>query len=241
MIPKVGNVTAGKLWLEISKASDPIQALLFEKLCDTLSSSARPFFKKFQHDMKELKSQSLDALPSTLISNVLQGGYSEYMRAKYEAFQSRIEDIQQLAVFARPYNKLSELLSELILLGELYGQEAAKGAQSRDMERVILSSVHQAKGLEWQVVFIIRMCDGEFPSNMALREQDGEDEERRIFYVAATRAKDELYITHPLIDMGGRGNSGMLLAPSRFLKEINFRLYEQGEVEEANYFFPEVD
>jgi DNA helicase II / ATP-dependent DNA helicase PcrA len=241
MIPRVGNATAGKLWLEISKASDPIQALLVEKLADRVSSSARPFFKKFQQDIKALKSQSLDALPSTLISNILQSGYSDYMRAKYEVFQSRIEDIQQLAMFARTYNKLSELLSELILLGELYAQEAAQGKANRDTERVILSSVHQAKGLEWQVVFVIRLCDGDFPSNMALREQDGEEEERRIFYVAATRAKDELYITHPLIDRGNRSNSGMLLAPSRFLKEINFRLYEQGEVEEANYFFPEVE
>jgi DNA helicase-2/ATP-dependent DNA helicase PcrA len=71
---------------------------------------------------------------------------------------------------------------------------------------------------------------------MALREEDGEEEERRIFYVATTRAKDELYITHPLMDMSLRGNSHLLLQPSRFLREIRFTLYEQGEIESLPSF-----
>ena len=117
-----------------------------------------------------------------------------------------------------------------MLLGAVYGQEVT-GSGSSDTERLILSSVHQAKGLEWKVVFVIRMCEGEFPSEMALREERGEEEERRIFYVATTRAKDELYITHPLMDMSLRGNSQLFLQPSRFLREIRFTLYEQGQIE----------
>jgi DNA helicase-2/ATP-dependent DNA helicase PcrA len=104
------------------------------------------------------------------------------------------------------------------------------GGSSKD-ERLILSSVHQAKGLEWRVVFVIRMCEGSFPSEMALREERGEEEERRIFYVTTTRAKDELYLTHPLIDFGPRSSS-LMLQPSRFLREIRFTLYEQGQVEQ---------
>jgi len=100
-------------------------------------------------------------------------------------------------------------------------------------ERLVLSSVHQAKGLEWRVVFVLRMCEGDFPSEMALREPAGEEEERRIFYVATTRAKDELYITHPLMDMSLRGNGQLFLQPSRFLREIRFTLYEQGVVESS--------
>jgi len=76
------------------------------------------------------------------------------------------------------------------------------------------------------------MCEGDFPSTIALREHDGEEEERRIFYVAATRAKDELYLVHPLIEYGVRGSGGALLQPSRFLQEIPFTLYDQAEVEE---------
>ncbi|MBI3330643.1 MAG: hypothetical protein HYZ96_00865, partial [Candidatus Omnitrophica bacterium] len=61
-----------------------------------------------------------------------------------------------------------------------------------------------------------------------------EEEERRIFYVATTRAKDELYLTHPLIDLSPRGNSQVLLQPSRFLREIRFTLYEQGEIGDSH-------
>jgi DNA helicase-2/ATP-dependent DNA helicase PcrA len=104
------------------------------------------------------------------------------------------------------------------------------GGGSKETERLVLSSVHQAKGLEWRVVFVVRMCEGAFPSEMALREEHGEEEERRIFYVATTRAKDELYLTHPLMDLSRRGR-GLLLEPSRFLREIRFTLYELGEIE----------
>jgi DNA helicase-2/ATP-dependent DNA helicase PcrA len=164
-----------------------------------------------------------------LIQAVLETAYVEYMKATYEGYQSRIEDLQQLAVFARSYRTLRSFLSELILLGELYGQEMG-AVGSKDTEKLVLSSVHQAKGLEWKVVFILRMCEGEFPSERALQEHEGEEEERRIFYVAATRAKDELYLTHPLMDMSMRGG-GLMMTPSRFLREIRFTLYEQGQIQ----------
>jgi len=230
MLPRVGHVTAARLWETIARAADPREAVLGAELLAVLPANARPPFAQFQRDLGLLRHTAQEQPPSTLVQAVLQTGYLDYLRAKYEAAQSRMEDIEQLAVFARPYRDLNGLLSELILLGELYGQDVAAGTTA-DRERIILSSVHQAKGLEWRVVFVIRMCEGEFPSMMALREHDGEEEERRIFYVAATRAKDELYLVHPLMDYGPR-SGGLLLQPSRFLQEIPFTLYDQAEVEE---------
>jgi DNA helicase-2/ATP-dependent DNA helicase PcrA len=229
MLPRVGNVTAARLWEAVAKAANPLDAAIGESLREKLPSSAQPSFKRFQQDLRRLTLALDDQRPSELIQAVLETAYPDYLRARYEDFQSRLEDLQQLAVFARSYRTLRSLLSELVLLGELYGQEVVGGG-SRDTEQLVLSSVHQAKGLEWRVVFIIRMCEGEFPSEMALREEQGEEEERRIFYVATTRAKDELYITHPLMDLSLRGNSQLLLQPSRFLREIRFTLYEQGEI-----------
>jgi len=240
MIPRVGNVTASRLWETIAQAADPVEAVLEDKLREALPPGAKPFFKRFQQDLRSLKHSVREDPPSVLINTILETGYTEYLRAKYEAYQSRIEDIQQLAVFARSYRSLQGLLSELVLLGELYGQDVVTGPTG-DVERVCLSSVHQAKGLEWRVVFVIRMCEGEFPSTMALREVDGEEEERRIFYVATTRAKDELYIVHPIMDLGLRGSGGLLLQPSRFLQEIPFTFYEQAEVEETTQLSPELD
>ena len=228
MLPRIGPVTAARLWEAIAASANPLDAALQAPLCATLPAAAQPHFKRFQADLRGLKALS-DQPPQELIRAVMETGYAEVLKVKYEAFQARLEDIQQLAVFAHAYGTLRSLLSELILLGELSGQEFA-GRGSSDTERLILSSVHQAKGLEWKVVFVIRMCEGDFPSEMALREEGGEEEERRIFYVATTRAKDELYLTHPLVDLGLRGNHSLLMQPSRFLREIRFTLYEQGEV-----------
>ncbi len=237
MLPRIGHVTAAKLWETIARTADPLEALLGATAEGAISPSAKPFFKRFQVDLKRLK-QAVQAqeAPGALIHDVLESGYADYLHSKHEDAASRLEDLQQLAVFARSYQTLDTLLSELILLGELYGQEVGRDATT-DQERVVLSSVHQAKGLEWRVVFLIRMCEGDVPSPMALREPDGEEEERRIFYVATTRAKDELYLVHPVIDMSGRGGGQLLLQPSRFLQEIPFTLYEQSAVEEAHSTF----
>jgi len=234
MLPRIGNVTAARMWESIAKSVNPLEAALARSFGAALPSAAQPHVKRFQQDLRALRSAAEDHHPSELIYAVLETAYPDYLQARYDSFQSRLEDIRQLAVFARPYRTLRSLLSELVLLGELYGQEVVGGGAS-DTERLVLSSVHQAKGLEWKVVFIIRMCEGEFPSEMALREADGEEEERRIFYVATTRAKDELYISHPLMDLSLRGNGQVLLQPSRFLREIRFTLYEQGELEEATW------
>jgi DNA helicase-2/ATP-dependent DNA helicase PcrA len=231
MLPRVGNATAARLWGAIAPSADPLETALGLTLSAGLPAAARPFFQRFQKDLRALRQLRDTTEPSALIQAVLETGYPDYLRTKYDAATTRLEDIQQLAVFARPYRSLRSLLSELVLLGELYTQEVTGGG-SADRERLILSSVHQAKGLEWRVVFVIRMCEGSFPSEVALRETSGEEEERRVFYVATTRAKDELYLTYPLIDLSPRGNSQILLQPSRFLQEIRFTLYEQAQLEE---------
>jgi len=239
MIPRIGNATAAKLWEAVAQQVRPLDAMLGEAVATRVPSSAQAFFRRFQRDLRQLhEALGAQIQPASLIEAVVEANYGDYLRAKYDAAQSRLEDLQQLAVFARSYRTLRGLLSELVLLGELYGQDVTGGGSATggaERERLILSSIHQAKGLEWRVVFLIRMCEGGFPSEIALRQASGEEEERRVFYVAATRAKDELYLTHPLIDLGLRGDNHLLLQPSRFLQEIPFTLYEHGHVEEVSY------
>ncbi|MBI4343750.1 MAG: ATP-dependent helicase [Candidatus Omnitrophica bacterium] len=233
MLPRIGNATAAKLWEAIAKAANPLQAALAEPLGGLVAPSARASLTRFQRDLRALRARlDEDPHPAQLIAAVVETGYLDYLRSQYEGAEARLQDLQQLAVFARTYRSLRSFLSELVLLGELYGQDV-QGRSTQDPERLILSSVHQAKGLEWRTVFILRLCEGDFPSQAALREEQGEEEERRIFYVASTRAKDELYLTHPLIDLGGRGGGSVLLQPSRFIREVRFTLYEQGEIDEA--------
>ena len=97
---------------------------------------------------------------------------------------------------------------------------------------VNLSSVHQAKGLEWRVVFVIWMSDGMFPSSRSLDSDAAIEEERRLFYVAVTRAKDELYLSYPLLRLNA-GYGEMLQRPSRFLQEVPKELLEEWQVNAA--------
>src|SRR5262249_13736948 len=122
----------------------------------------------------------------------------------------------------------AEFLAQLALLTALE-TDAAMQAE-RDSERVTLSSVHQAKGLEWKVVFIIGLNEGSFPSHRSLETPDAIEEERRLFYVAVTRACVELYLTHPILRLSA-GYGEMLQRPSRFLAELPENVLERWEVD----------
>ena len=103
-------------------------------------------------------------------------------------------------------------------------------------ELLTLTSVHQAKGLEWKAVFIIWAAEGNFPAPKSLREIDSEEEERRLGYVALTRAKDELYLTCPLL-ITDYNRQSVLQTPSRFITECPAALYEIWNLEEESPAF----
>ena len=107
--------------------------------------------------------------------------------------------------------------------------ETELGMREKETEMVNLSSVHQAKGLEWKVVFVIWMSDGMFPSSRSLESSDAIEEERRLFYVAITRAKDELYLTYPCLRLNAAYGE-MLQRPSRFLGEVPKELLEEWQI-----------
>jgi len=95
---------------------------------------------------------------------------------------------------------------------------------------VVLTTVHQAKGLEWKVVFVIWLAEGRFPSYQSFGSQADLEEERRLFYVAVTRSKDLLYLTYPIIYLSREGS--IVLKSSRFLSEIGEHRYEKWLIEE---------
>jgi DNA helicase-2/ATP-dependent DNA helicase PcrA len=156
-------------------------------------------------------------LPGEAIEKILEGGYEDYLRAEFLNADTRLEDVTQLAEYARGYEDTEAFLSEIALLTELSAETVSEGGEPD--EKMVLSSVHQAKGLEWRAVFVVWLADGRFPSAQALKDRDGEEEERRLFYVAATRAKDELVLSYPLVG-APRDRERIVMKASRFLEEL---------------------
>ena len=156
--------------------------------------------------------------PAKLLRIVIDAGYDDYLKETFANYRNRLEDLEQLAVFAYQYKTTDEFLTQLALLTNV---EAEDDNPKKDDERVRLTTIHQSKGLEFGVVFVIMLCDGLFPSTRSIDSDDGEEEERRLFYVAITRAKNELYLSYPLIRGGfGQSAADAMQRPSRFLDEI---------------------
>ncbi|MDR0353300.1 MAG: ATP-dependent helicase [Opitutaceae bacterium] len=158
--------------------------------------------------------------PAQTIAIAIDGWYGDYLRGAFADCIERLEELKALAGFAARFETIQDFLAQIVLLNG----ETSDRQVDPDAEAVKLTTVHQAKGLEYDVVFVIGLADGQFPGRRAI-ESDDVEEERRLFYVAVTRAKNELYLCYPKVATK-IGPGGMLLTPSRFLAELNPTLYE---------------
>ncbi|MCX6372641.1 MAG: ATP-binding domain-containing protein [Actinobacteria bacterium] len=123
--------------------------------------------------------------------------YGPLLERRYDNAQARLRDLEQIEALAARSRTRSEFLAELVLDPPAYTQELA-GPPLLDEDYLILSTMHSAKGLEFDVVYVIHAADGNIPSDMATGSAAEIEEERRLFYVACTRAREQLYVSHPL-------------------------------------------
>ena len=150
--------------------------------------------------------------------------YLPILKEQYDDYPKRTRDLDHLHTIAENYTGIDEFLADLALEPP-DGSAVTVEAGDRDDERMVLSTIHSAKGLEWQCVFVIWVVDGRFPSAYSFLTDDELEEERRLFYVAVTRAKRHLFLTYP-INVYDK-TSGMLLSkPSRFLDHVSSNLFE---------------
>ncbi len=232
LYPKVGKATAGKIWRLISSGgSDPRSALDANEVAKKIPPGGRESWRELTRTMAKLHGPNMTSEPGRMIEAVLKEGYEFYLQSRYPNYGARADDLRQLASFAGQYSSCQDFLADLALLTSIEGEDqaAGRGEGDRDGDGMLtLSSVHQAKGLEWSVVFVIWLAEGRFPSsrNLADGNGEGEEEERRLFYVAVTRARDELYLCYPRFapDRGGRE---IIQHPSRFISELSEEGYER--------------
>ena len=236
LLPGIGEVAAGKLWRAWMAVDRDLDGALPPSFSEHLLGFPVPKRSKGSweqlaytlDELIELDREDGFARPSAMVCSIMEGVYDEFMRGKFQNYDARRQDIEQLSRYSEKFASVEEFLSQLALLS---GVDDGPSRQEPDPESVTLSSIHQAKGLEWQVVFVVWLCEGSFPSGRALEDGDDEalEEERRLFYVAVTRAKDELYLAHPQTWYGAHSGD-VIQRPSRFLGEVPEELVEEWRV-----------
>ena len=230
MLPGIGAKSAAKLWgafsarLAKGHSQQPGLAKALRDIAGQAPKKAALGWEQFAETLGQLEDEQAKG-PGHLIRMVVAAGYEDYLQDKFPNYYARLEDLEQVAGFAGQYGTTDEFLSEVALLTNL--DTDTKRDTNPDPEQIRLSTIHQAKGLEFDVVFVMMLCDGLFPSSRAIESPGGEEEERRLFYVAVTRAKTELYLSYPLMRfMHGSGGDAMQQR-SRFLDEIDSNLVEE--------------
>jgi len=219
MYPKVGKATFNKLWQALKKSENPLREVVGENFIETTSKSVKSGLEVCRRILRVLvEIPESERVPERIIDVLLNvGDYRVYLQDHYTDASSREDDLIQLGNFSAQFSSMEEFLNELALLTNMADEEDI--SHEEEIPKVTLSTIHQAKGLEWSYVFLIWCADGMLPLQRALKDPDGEEEERRLFYVAVTRARDQLYLCYPALDY--RRSSGLLnLAPSRFIREI---------------------
>jgi len=226
--PGIGTAYAGRIFDEfVNKGS--LSEIMRKQFGNFLPDRSQRGLHNFKKIMKTIVDKDLEKKPDEMIRNVVDAGYANYCLTHFDNAKDRVDDLHELVNFAHTYKTIRKLLHD-ITLRESFKGETINGAASHD-EHVVLSTIHQAKGLEWKNVFIIGLSEGQFPHAKSKEEPEELEEERRLFYVATTRTKNELYLVHPITRYDYQMGT-VITRKSLFLEELNKELYDRWDVEE---------
>ncbi len=231
LIPGLGKTSGNKIFSEISKTDNPLETILKDDFFKKKMNGSRipsAGIKNLINHIKPLIKYTAEEDPSELLLEVINL-LEEYIRVRYENAEDRFEDLKALAIYSQNYPTIRRFLETLSLnKSNIESKTVLTGDKTEREKPLILSTIHRAKGLEWRVVFIPMLCEGYFPSFQVIGDQDALEEERRVFYVAITRAKDQLYLITPALIQSWRGFR--TATTSQFVEELNSNVYKSSSV-----------
>jgi len=219
LVNKIGPTTAQKVFEAIKNESSGYTGLLTVKPTTAALKGLK--------GLKELFSD-IDSYPMSVakMGEAVIRYYLPILKERHDDHPKREKDLEQLLAIMERYGNLEKFLTDMALeppntsVGDTFATETAP------TDRLVLSTVHSAKGLEWHTVFIIWALDGRFPSAQSIYKEEDLEEELRLMYVAATRAREKLYFTYPG-QIYDRSVGVMLNRPSRFIDMMPEDILEQ--------------
>ena len=185
-----------------------------------IHSEAREDWESLSQTLKDVWEAANNSTPAKVVEIAVNGWYADYIRYAYDNWSRREDDLESLAEFAGRHDNLSEMLAQLTLLSAESGDRVVRRGESC----LRLSTIHQAKGLEFPYVFVIGLADGLFPLKRAIAGEGDMEEESRLFYVAATRAEKGLFLTFPMLSQ--QKGTPVRMQMSRFVRELPETQYE---------------
>lgn len=227
---RVLNMQTGIGRVGAQKIINSLNNLTWEKIYKqdlNLPTNLLATWQKFKNNLNKYFKHDADDITGC-IREIMSSFYILYLQTKYDNATKRIEDIEQLENFASSYKKLEQFLSD-ISLSENFRTDETTATNNEPEDFLILSTVHQAKGLEWSVVFIINLISGQFPHAKAMENNEEIEEERRLFYVATTRAQNLLYMVYPNI-LYNQYYGFIFGQPSEFIQELDSGLYDTWQI-----------
>ncbi|MDP1792860.1 MAG: ATP-dependent helicase, partial [Acidimicrobiales bacterium] len=191
LIPGIGPKTAETLWNTLGESGGDFESWVGARVPE----SAAAVWPEVVSLLRALSGGGKLEMPAQV--HAVRTVYAPLLERRYDNVAARLRDLEQIESIASGARDRSQFLTDLALDPPSYTQDFA-GPPLLDEDYLVLSTMHSAKGLEFDVVYVIHAADGNIPSDMSTGTAEGIEEERRLFYVACTRAKNQLYVTQPL-------------------------------------------
>lgn len=219
LLDRIGPSTAKTIYESIVNAESGYKGISFVKLSKAKSEN-------FNRLKKLILKIDPDLMTVVQMGELFLNYYTPILEYKYDDHPKRLKDLKQLITIMERYSNIHKFLADMVLEPPNISSGDTLFTDNQDNDRLVLSTVHSAKGLEWHTVFIIWALDGRFPSVHAVNDEKALEEELRLMYVAATRAQENLFFLYPA-EVYDRISGMILNRPSCFLDGIPDNILEK--------------